>query len=67
MSVDIYGNVRQLCDKKNISVSALEAKAGLGTGTISKWKTVSPTIATLQAVADALGVKLTRLLRDKHG
>ena len=65
--IDIYANVKELCAKKKISVTALEAKAGLGNGTIHNWKDSSPTVATLQAVADALGVKLTRLLREKHG
>lgn len=58
----IYKNIKELCDRKKISVSALEKAAGLGHGTISGWRTSSPTIDKLQAVAKVLGVKVCKLL-----
>ena len=65
INMTVFLNTKELCAKKGISINALEKKAGLGTGTIGKWQNVSPTLATLQAVADALGVKITRLLRER--
>lgn len=64
----IYTNIKEICEKKNISISALEEKAGLGNGTIGKWKSggVSPTIDSLCAVANALEVKVTRLIKERN-
>lgn len=58
----IYENVKALCEKKNLSISALEKKANLGNGVIRGWKTSSPTVANLQAVAKVLNVKVDKLL-----
>ena len=58
----VYENIVKLCQKKKISVSALEKSAGLGNGTIGGWRTASPTLDKLQAVASALGVKVSKLL-----
>lgn len=63
--IDVYANVKELCEKKGMTINAVERKAGLGVGTIQKWNKVSPTVATLQQVANALGVKVTRLVREK--
>ena len=50
--------------KKNISISALEKKAGLGNGTIGKWRDSKPNVETLSKVADALNVSLSRLMKS---
>ena len=62
----IYENIKDLCKSKNMSVSAVEEKAGLGNGTISKWKSdgASPTINSLCAVANVLEVEVTKLLKN---
>lgn len=60
----IYENIRELCMKKNISISALEKKAGLGNGTIGKWRDSKPNVETLSKVADALNVSLSRLMKS---
>lgn len=61
--MSVYDNIKVICDKKKISICELEKKAGLGNGTIGGWKTASPTLTKLQAVADALGVKVNKLLQ----
>ena len=61
----IYKNIKERADKKGISISALEKKAGLGNGVIGGWKSSSPTIGKLQAVADALDCKVEQLLKDQ--
>ena len=52
----VYESIKNICDKKNISVTSLEKKIGLGNGTIQKWKYVSPNVTTLKKVADELGI-----------
>ena len=58
----IYNNIKKLCVEQNISISQLEREAGLGNGTVGGWKTASPTIDNLQAVAKVLKVKVEKLL-----
>lgn len=58
----VYDRIKALCDKKGISICALEKAAGLGNGTIGGWRTGSPTVDKLQAVAKVLGVKVSKLI-----
>lgn len=62
----IYENIEKLCGKRGISVKALESAAGLGNGTIGKWKnpSYSPSLASLQKVSNALGVSISTLLKE---
>lgn len=58
----MYQRIYDLCVKKGISVPALEAKIGLGNGTISKWKESSPSVDNLKKVANFFGVSLDYLV-----
>ena len=60
----IYETVKELCDKKGISIAKLEKKAGLGNGTIRGWKNSDPRIDSVKAVADVLNVKVDKLLKE---
>lgn len=59
----LYENVKEAAAKKGLSITRLEEEANLSKGTISKWKTVSPTINSLQAVAKVLKVSVGTLLK----
>lgn len=48
----MYNKIKALCDAKKISIAALEKEVGLSNGTISKWKSSSPTVDSLKLVAD---------------
>lgn len=58
----IYDKIKQICEKKGISVASIERKANLSNGSISKWNTSTPTVDNLKAVADVLKVKVDKLL-----
>lgn len=58
----VYQNIKDLCEKQNISIAALEKKAGLGNGTIGNWKKVAPNLDNLQAVASVLKVDVKKLI-----
>lgn len=60
----IYSNVEELARKKGLSLAEVERKANLSKGSITKWKTASPTIKSLSAVAEVLGVTVNRLLKE---
>ena len=54
----IYEKIKKICDERGMSVRSLEAKAGLGNGTIKSWENSVPGIARLSAVADILGLPI---------
>lgn len=58
----IYTKIKEICNKKGISVTSVEKQAGLGNGTISKWSEVSPSVDNLKKVADILKVKISDLV-----
>ena len=56
-------NIQDLCAKKGISIAELERASGLGNGVVRKWGQASPTLRTVIAVADYLGVSVSELLK----
>ncbi len=60
----IFNNIKNLCIKNGISISALENKMGFGNSTIQKWRFTSPSIDKLKAVADYFGVTVDELLKE---
>lgn len=62
----IYETILQLCEEKGLSISALERKAGIGNGTIRKWRTGYPRIDSLERVAKALEISLAVLASSEQ-
>ena len=64
----IYDNVVEIAVKKNLTIHAVEVKAGLANGTVRKWNTpdANPQMNNLAAVAAVLGVSVNRLLKSKE-
>ena len=58
----IFDNISKRVDEKGISINALEEKAGIASGSIYKWKTVSPTIRSISKVAAVLGCSVDDLI-----
>lgn len=60
----IYETIKALAEKQGISLKQLEVKAGIGNGTIGKWREQqNPGIDTLKKVADALGVTVATIVK----
>ena len=53
--------IKQLCQKKDISVSKLEEDLGFGQNTIYQWKR-TPSVERVQKVADYFEVSIDYLL-----
>ena len=66
-AVNLYESVQKICNERNISISEVERKAGLGNGVIRKWDHASPTLRSLFAVTDYLGVTLDDLFNQSEG
>lgn len=63
MQGNILEKVKEQCDKQNISISALEKKAGIGNGTIARWGDSVPNLSSLAKAAEALGVSIEYFLK----
>ena len=63
----IYDNICQVAKQREISINSIEKETDLGTGSLCKWNTVSPTVRNLKKVADYLGVSIEELLADEKG
>ena len=59
----IYANVKALAKKRGMPLYVVEQKAGLSSGTITRWKSIQPRVSSLQAVAKVLDVTVNTLLR----
>lgn len=60
----IFDNVKELANKKGMSIGELERAAGLSNGAIFKWKVSIPKIDSVKSVADVLNVKVDNLLEE---
>lgn len=64
-SIMIYDNIHKRAKVVGITINALEKKAEVSTGSISKWNTVSPSVRSLKKVADILNCSVDELLREE--
>lgn len=62
--MNIYNNVKEIAAQKKISITDLEKAAGLANGTIGKWKDSVPKVSSLEAVAKALKVTVSQLIKE---
>lgn len=58
----LYDRIKELCESQGMSVAELERRAGLGNGTIGKWKTVSANLDSLAKVSTILNTTVSELL-----
>lgn len=61
----IYDNIRAYSKALKIPVSAIEKDTGLAQGSICKWNDVSPSVNSLQKVADYMKLPITALIGKK--
>jgi transcriptional regulator with XRE-family HTH domain len=59
----LYETIKELAKKRGMSISSLEASAGIARGTIAKWKVSSPTISSLEKVANVLELEVSTLIQ----
>ena len=63
----LVDKIRVLARQRDMSLPQLETELGLGNGTISRWRSVSPNTEKLQRIADYFDVSMDYLLgRDNH-
>lgn len=58
----IFERVKNIADSRKISLQKLAEKSGMGTNSIYGWKTKTPSVDKISAVADVLNVSTDYLL-----
>lgn len=58
----IYEKVKELCEKKNVSIYRVEKDLGFSASSIVKWKNGVPAADKLKAVADYFNVPIEYFL-----
>lgn len=64
--MNTYEKVKMVSKKKGIPFYVLEIRANLSSGSISKWKTVSPSAKAIKRVAVLLDVTADELIGDDY-
>lgn len=63
LATNIFDKISKLASEKGMSINSIEEKAGVSTGSVYKWNTVSPTVKNLSKVAEVLGCTVDDLLK----
>lgn len=61
----IYDNIKRACKKNGVAIRKLESDLDLSQGSVCKWNSVSPSVASIKKVADYLGVTVDELISEK--
>lgn len=62
----IFERINEEAKKKGWTIAKLERESGIANGAISGWKTSSPTLKKLEAVALTLGMTVCDLLKEEE-
>lgn len=60
----IFEKIQSVAMEKRLSIAEVERRANIGNGTISKWKTSSPSVDNLNKVAKVLDVDINTLMPE---
>lgn len=61
--MNIYENILEIAKRDGLSLNEIERRAGIGHGSISRWKNQDPKVTNLIKVAKALKVKINILIK----
>lgn len=62
--MNVKQNIYNIISDKGLKITRVAEKAKISRDTIAKWDKASPTLDNLMAVADALEVPITELIKD---
>lgn len=60
----IYNNIANIAKERNLTIKDIERGAGIANATIGKWRTQTPRVDSLKAVADFLKVSIDSLVKE---
>ena len=64
-----YEKVKELCEKKGVSIAQLEREAGIGNGSIGRWNTdrerpSNPNVKTIERIAKYFEISVAELIDE---
>lgn len=64
----LYDRISEYCEMNNISIREMELRAGVGAGSVSKWKKgdYEPSKKSLQKIADFFNVTISNLIDEEN-
>lgn len=62
---NFYDKVAEYCDERKMPISAFEKMCSIGNGTCGRWRNnmSSPTLTTIQKIADATGIPIEKWIK----
>lgn len=60
----LYDKIKNIAERKNISIYRIEKDLDLSNGSIRKWNSSIPLSQTLKKVADYLNVSIDKLMEE---
>lgn len=60
----LYENVKRIAKEKKIPISKIETAADMSSNSLHKWKTSTPSVDKVAAVASLLGTTIDELMKD---
>lgn len=63
--MSIYSNIKEIAEEHGLSIKDVANKANIGENSIYRWDKSTPSVKSLQKVADALHVDVTDLTNEK--
>lgn len=63
----LYDVVAKIAEEQHLAITAVEELAGLGRGSIGKWRNSTPKLDSVAKVAKVLNVPLASLVNEYEG
>lgn len=60
----LYENVKRIAKEKKIPISKIESAAEMSINSLHKWKTSTPAVDKVAAVATVLGTTIDELMKE---
>lgn len=61
----IFQNIKEYCEKENITIATFEKRCGIGNGTVAEWgKNSQPNMKSLEKIASATGIPVSEWIKE---
>ena len=58
----VYETIKEMCKEHGISIHELERRAGIGNGTIGRWKNSTARLSSIEKAAGVFGVTAAQII-----
>lgn len=61
----LYEKVKRIAKEKKVALTKIERAAGMSSNSLHKWKSSTPSVDKVAAVAKVLGVTIDELMKEE--